>query len=263
MYFISELKTRNEPLCWFGLLCFAASLVFIVLSFRSSLLVAGVNAWYKPLKFALSIGIYCWTMGWFVHYLPKFNASLFNLTIILLLGFEIVYIALQAGRGQLSHFNQSTPVYVILYRLMAIAATVVTLYTAYVGIEFFRQPVQLPAAYLNGIRAGIFIFVIFSLEGFVMGSRLSHTIGGTDGNHGIAFLGWSKRFGDPRVAHFIGMHALQVLPLLGWYVFRESRWVWLTAALYFLLALFTLVQALRGLPLFGKPSATVENSRQN
>ncbi|MCU0435871.1 MAG: hypothetical protein MUC87_20600 [Bacteroidia bacterium] len=257
MYFIHELKSRNEPLFWFGAACFLAGIVFIVLSFRSGLLVAGVNAWYKPVKFALSIAAYSWTMAWLIHYLPQFNVRFFNWAIIVLLGFALFYIALQAGRGKLSHYNQSSGLYSMLYMLMAFAATAVTVYTAYAGFEFFRQPVNLPPAYLNSIRAGIFIFVIFSLEGFVMGSRLSHTIGGADGNHGIAFLGWSRRFGDPRVAHFIGMHALQVLPLLGWYVLRESRWVWLVAGLYFVLAVFTLIQALRGRPFFREKSVAV------
>lgn len=248
--FIETLWLRNETLALFGALNLLAALAFFILSRTTHIEVAGVNAWYKPVKFALSIGIFSWTMGWYGVYLNEPGVMrVFNRVTILSLGFEILYIALQVGRGQLSHFNQSSPVYSLLYFLMAAAATLVTLWTAYLGILFFqKQFPQLPGYYLWSIRLGIFLFVVFSLEGFVMGSRLSHTIGGPDGNHGIPFLGWSLKFGDPRVAHFIGMHALQVLPILAFYIFRNVKLTIAAGLLYGLLAVWVLAQALAGKP---------------
>ena len=47
----------------FGLLCFITALIFFIFSRYSEVEVMGVNAWYKPIKFSLSIGIFSWTMG--------------------------------------------------------------------------------------------------------------------------------------------------------------------------------------------------------
>ncbi|MDX2174678.1 MAG: hypothetical protein SFY56_16355 [Bacteroidota bacterium] len=251
-YFIESLKYRNEALFIFGTVCLLFAIIFISLTRFSNIEVSGVNAWYKPFKFALSTVFYAWAMAWFCYYLPpSFNLKLFNWTVIILLGFEIAYIAFQAGRGQLSHFNISNSLYATLYSLMAIAATVVTLYTAYVGILFFtNQFPDLPNYYVWSIRIAIFIFVIFALEGFVMGSRMAHTVGGSDGAHGIPVLNWSKKFGDPRIAHFIGMHALQVIPVLSYYLLRNTKLTIALGIVYFALAIFTLMQALKGKPLF-------------
>jgi hypothetical protein len=212
--FIESLKQKNETLFYFGLVCFAFAMICLLLSKLTSTEVFGVSAWIKPFKFSFSTFLFSWAMAWYCAYLPNFNIQLFNWSTIILLGFEIVYIAFQASKGQLSHFNLSTPMYSVLYSMMALAATLVTIYTAYVGILFFTNSFpNLP-----------------------------------DGGPGIPLLHWSTKFGDPRVAHFIGMHALQVLPLLSYYLFKNTKAVFIIAIIYFLLSLFTLMQALKGRP---------------
>lgn len=167
--------------------------------------------------------------------------------IITTLGFEIIYIAWQAGKGELSHFNVSTSFYSFMYSMMALAATIATLATAYIVILFLKNDFpDLPLHYVWSIRFGLFILVIFAFEGFVMGSRMTHTIGGTDGGEGIPILNWSTKFGNPRIAHFIGMHALLVLPILSFYFLRSTKLTIFISVFYLTLAVFTLIQALRG-----------------
>lgn len=248
--FISTLKSRNETLFYFGLLCLFLSLLFLILTKTTTTQVYGVNAWYKPFKFAFSTLLFSWAMGWYCHYLPDFNIQLFKWTIVILLGFEVVYIAIQASKGQLSHYNLSSGFYSAMFSLMAIAATLVTIYTAYVGFLFFKNSFpELPNYYVWAIRLSIIIFVIFSFEGFAMGSRLSHSIGALNDNSNLFIIGWSKTVGDLRVSHFIGMHALQVLPVVSFYLLKNTKWTIVLSLMYGLLALFTLIQALNGRPL--------------
>ena len=248
--FIKELKIRNEYLFYFGLLCVIISIVCLVLTKTASTEVHGVNAWFKPFKFAVSIGLFSWTMAWYCHYLSDFNVTPFNWTVITLFGFELIYIIFQASKGQLSHFNISTPTYSLLYSLMGLAATLVTLYTAYIGLLFFTQSFpNLPNYYVWSIRLGILIFVIFSFEGGLMGSQMNHSVGAINDNSNWWIVGWSKTVGDLRVSHFIGMHALQLLPLLSFYVFKNTKITIIISIFYGLLATSTLVQALNGKPL--------------
>lgn len=248
--FITQLKERNETLFYFGLICFALSIIFLILINTTKTEINGVNAWNKPFKFAISLAIYTWTMAWYCYYLTDFNIRLFNWTVIALWSFELFYIAFQASRGQNSHYNLSTPVYSFLYGMMAVAASAVTIYTAYIGFLFFNQSFpELPNYYVWAIRLGILLFVVFSFEGFAMGSRLNHSVGALNDNSNWLIIGWSKTVGDLRVSHFIGMHALQVLPLLAHYALQNTKATIAVALLYGLLASLTLVQALRGRPL--------------
>lgn len=259
MDFIQQLKHRNETLFYYGLLCLVLSVIFIILTKYTTTQVYNVNAWYKPFKFAFSTFLFAWAMAWYCYYLPNFNIKLFNWSVVILLGFEIFYIAFQASKGQLSHYNLSTPVYSILYSLMALAATAVTLYTAYVGLLFFKYDFpDLPNHYLWAIRLGIIIFVVFSFEGFAMGSRLNHSVGAINDNSNWFIIGWSKTVGDLRVSHFIGMHALQILPFLSYYLLKNTKLTVGLSIVYGLLALVTLIQALQGKPLISSNKAQKE-----
>lgn len=248
-HFIDNLKARNETLFYFSEACFVLTILFYALNKFSRILVAGVNTWFKPFKFAVSIGIYCSTMAWFCCYLPSFNIKLFTWVNIFLFSFELLYIIIQAARGQESHFNQTTPFYRILFGGMAVAAIAITFYAAYVGIQFFRIDIRsLPTYYLWSIRLGIIIFVIFSFEGLAMGGRQTHTIGNEVQNTFLPFFKWNMKQGDLRVAHFIGMHALQIIPLLSFYILKNTKAVVALSGIYLLFAIFVLIQALQAKP---------------
>ena len=249
-YFIETLKQRNETLFYFGLGCLIFASLFFVLSKTTTIQVLGINAYIKPFKFALSTFFYAWTMGWFLGYLPNFNASTFNWVIIISLGFEIAYIAIQSSKVETSHFNVSTPMKSFLFTMMALMATIATLATAYIAVLFFSDGIsELPNYYLWGIRLGLILFILFSFEGFVMGSKMAHTIGDKDGSQGLYLLNWSLKHGDLRVAHFIGMHALQVIPIVSFYLLKNTKLTFGVGLLYFGLAILTLIQALNGKPL--------------
>jgi ABC-type microcin C transport system permease subunit YejE len=151
----------------------------------------------------------------------------------------------------MSHFNLKTPFSSAMFSVMAIASAGISVVVGYMGILFFSDKVAaIPEPYLWGIRMGIFLFVVFSLQGFAMGARLSHTVGAADGSQGLPIVNWSKTYGDLRIAHFLGMHALQILPILAYYVARNVKIVLIISLLYGIVTLAIFVQALQGKPLF-------------
>ncbi|GAA0872977.1 hypothetical protein GCM10009117_21240 [Gangjinia marincola] len=252
MEFIETLKERNAVLLWFGIINLSVAFLLIFFSYFKPIEFAGTNAWYKPIKFALSTTILSLSIAWYSGYLTKGNdINLMNWVIIITLAFEVIYITWQASKGQASHYNQSSPFYSFMFSMMALAATIATIAIGCIGYKFFLDPINdLPNYYLWAIRFGFILFVIFSFEGFVMGGNMAHTVGANDGVKGLPFLNWSLSYGDLRIAHFIGMHALQVLPLLAWYFLKNIKLTVLASVIYTLLAIFILVMALRGNSIF-------------
>lgn len=248
--FLSELKKRNKLLFFTGLLCWAGA-VFCMMKFQQDqTFVAGINAWIKPLKFFLSVAIFNWTMAWYLFYLdaPR-KVSFYSRMVVIVMAFELAVISWQAANGRLSHFNISTPLYSALFSAMGIAIVLLTVWTGYMCFLFFKQKqFTITDTYLWGIRLGIIVFVIFSFEGGVMAQRLSHTVGNIDGSPGLPLLNWSKSYGDLRVSHFFGIHALQLLPMVGYYLCTKKWQVFLFSSLYVVFCIVMLVQALFKVP---------------
>jgi hypothetical protein len=88
------------------------------------------------------------------------------------------------------------------------------------------------------------------MEGGIMASRLSHTVGAADGGPGLSFFNWSRLAGDLRIAHFFGLHALQIIPLFVVFTgLKKAGPVIVFATCYLLLITFLFVNAMMGRPL--------------
>lgn len=250
---VAELRKRNSLLFYAGLLNLLGAIYCMVRYQQQPIvIVTGVNAWLKPIKFFLSIGILSFTMGWLCYYLKaqkKVRVYSWVLTITMVI--EMGVIVWQAANGRISHFNIETSLYANLFKLMGVAIIVATGWTAYIGFLFFQQrEFTISDTYLWGIRLGLLFFVVFSLEGGLMVARMQHSVGGPDGSPGVPLFNWSNFLGDLRVAHFFGMHSLQILPLVGRFLTNTKKQLFLFAGLYLVLVLVYLVQALMGIPAF-------------
>lgn len=219
-------------------------------------LVTGINPWVKPIKFEVSLILFLSTVSWLLLHLPA-SASVKRILgggIAIAMVIEITAIVVQAGRGVPSHFNHQTPFDSAVFALMGITIVLNTLLICWLAALYFRTQPALAPAVVMGVRLGLVLFVLASLQGFVMVGNHAHTAGGPDGGPGLFFLNWSTMFGDLRVAHFVGMHGIQVLPILGWLLSRTERQAGTRAvviAFAVMLLIFggTLFQALSGNPL--------------
>jgi hypothetical protein len=258
--FISELRARNTLLFVVGVAHIILLLVMLVIAPFDGRQVMGINPWIKPIKFAASIAIYALTMGWLLYELALRDEVKRRVSwaIAGTLVIEIALITMQAARGVTSHFNDTTVFDSTVFAVMGTAITFNILVAAYVALKFWRTEAKIPAPYLWGIRIGLTIFVLASLEGFAMVSHSAHSVGVPDGGPGLPLVNWSTRGGDLRVAHFFGMHALQVLPLVGYLLSMRraesltsnaARWAQAAGALYALLALLLFLWAMAGRPL--------------
>ncbi|WP_329052129.1 hypothetical protein OG738_06725 [Amycolatopsis sp. NBC_01488] len=193
---------------------------------------AGAPIWAKPFKFAVSGALYFATWSWLVSLLPRFRRTAGWLTnfLVLIFAAEYVLLVFQAVRGRASHFNNATPLDAGIYSVMAkmIMALWVATFALTVLVMFTKVADR---ASFWAVRAGAVLSLVGISLGILMTSPTAqqlaqwqtggkpdmigaHTVGLADGGPGLPILGWSTVAGDLRIPHFVGMHALQALPLL-------------------------------------------------
>ncbi len=67
--------------------------------------------------------------------------------------------------------------------------------------------------------AWITMFLAF-WGGEIMIGQSAHNIGVPDGGEGLPVTNWSTTGGDLRVMHFLGIHAIQILPLMVFFLHK-------------------------------------------
>lgn len=260
----------HGPLAWFTVSMIILAAVCAVGYAVDDRVLVGMAIWAKPLKFSISFALYGVTLAWMLSQVqrPRWRRIGWwaGTVLVVVSVLEMVAIVGQVVRGAQSHFNFATPFDGAVFTAMGILISVLYVCTLVVGVVLLRSPMR-DAAFTWALRLGVLIAVVGLSVGFLMLTptpaqdlegplRGAHTVGPPDGGPSLPFVGWSTTGGDLRVAHFLGMHGLQALPLfalaltllLGSRLVERTRLhlVLLAGALYGGVVILTLWQALRG-----------------
>jgi hypothetical protein len=253
-------------------------------------LLGGQPIWAKPFKFSVSFVLYAATLAWMISLVsvPRTRrwAGRAGVVVAAAGTIEMVAIVGQVVRGRASHFNVATPLDTVVWSVMGTTIVVLWLATAAIAVLLLRER-TLAADTAWSVRLGLAITLLGMAAAFLMtsptGAQIeaaqatgtmstagAHAVGVPDGGAGLPLLGWSTPGGDLRIGHFVGLHALQGLPLLALAllalagripVLRDvrvrARLVGIAGAAWAGLTVLLVWQALRGQPLVAPDAATL------
>ena len=221
---LAELKYRNYHLYRIGLINLILFFLLFIPLLLDSREVMGINTWIKPMKFALSITIFTWTFGWILFDLPDSRKWIKGITwtIAITMFIEIVIILYQAARATRSHFNFDTGFDSILFGIMGIMIGINTMAVVVSFILYMVKKPNLDRAYLLALRLGFVVFIVGNYIGGIMIQNRAHSVGVEDGGQGLPFVNWSMEGGDLRIAHFMGLHAIQAIPLFAFLLKKQT-----------------------------------------
>jgi hypothetical protein len=260
---LADARRGHSGLYWLAAGMAAFALVTAVLAVVDQRTLVGAPLWFKPMKFSISIALFALALAWMLGQLRERALRRTGWAIVAGLVLEMVIIAGQAARGQKSHYNTDNLLGGVLFSIMGATITVVWFLTLAVALRFLREPGRDRAMTL-AIRLGLVVSLVGMAVGFLLARGGGHAVGVPDGGPGLFFVGWSTTGGDLRIAHFVGLHALQVLPLLSAVAAARdvptavrTRIVWSVGAGYLGLVLLLIWQALRAQPLLAPDGATM------
>ncbi|MEU5696377.1 hypothetical protein [Actinosynnema sp. NPDC020468] len=267
-----RLFRSHPPLMLFALLMTALTLASVVGLVADDRTLLGDPIWLKPFKFAVSLALYAVTLTWMLTFVTRFTRTARWAGTLIALGgtVEMVIIVGQVVRGKQSHFNVATPFDQALWNAMA--GTIVTVWLMHLVISLILvfTPFADRVAGL-AIRLGLFVALIGLALGMFMPRNVppgqdpakgilgSHVVGVPDGGPTMAVTGWATDGGDLRIGHFVGIHALQVIPLIALLLAGRAttRLIWGVSIGYLGLTALVTWQALRGQALLRPDTATL------
>ncbi len=253
----------HPPLMLFSLLMAALTVVSLSGLIFDDRILVGSPIWFKPFKFAVSLALYAVTLAWMLTLVTRFRRTGWwaGTVIALASTAEMAVIVGQVLRGARSHFNVATPFDEVLWDVMTYSILTLWIMHAVIAVTLLFTRFSDRATGLS-IRLGLLLALVGLALGILMtrnqddedvaaGIVGAHSVGVPDGGPYMPLTGWSTTGGDLRVPHFVGIHALQVIPLavllLGRRATPKTAWG-LTIGYAGLMALVTW-QALRGQPL--------------
>lgn len=232
----------------------------------------GEAIWLKPLKFSVSLTLYSVTLAWMLSVFGTRRrwVRVGVAVIVAALSLEMALLVTQVVRGRMSHFNVSTPLDAAIYATLGLTVGVFWLANAVIAVVLWRTRIA-DAATSLAVRLALLIslagmgigYLMTNLPSGVSGIVGAHSVGVPDGGPGIPVTGWSTLGGDLRVAHFVGIHAMQVLPLVALLLRRwvagpvQVRLVAVAAVAYSGLIGLLTWQAMRGQPVLQPDAATL------
>ncbi|MFF5453439.1 hypothetical protein ACFY40_19665 [Streptomyces sp. NPDC012950] len=191
-------------------------------------ILVGAPIWAKPFKFSVSFVAYALSLAWMLSLLPRGRRTGWwaGTVVAGASAVEMVLITLQVVRGTQSHFNQATPFDNTVFQIMGGTVVVLWLGALVIALLLLRARI-LDRAMAWTVRLSSLIALAGAGVGFLMVTPTpeqlatdnppivgAHSVGVPDGGPSMPVTGWATTGGDLRVAHFFGMHALQLLPLV-------------------------------------------------
>jgi hypothetical protein len=253
---IAEALQRQRTLTAYGLLLLVLTPLMLLLQQIDTRTFDDVDVWAKPTKFVFSVGVFALTTAWFFGYVrpARRNAPSLRAIVAIIIAagsFEIIYISWQAGHGLASHFNKSSTLYEIMYALMGLGAVSLVATSLPLAWEIARRPAPgLNSQFVGAVVLGLVLCAVLGGGfGIYMAQQPGHAVGLVGGH--TPFFGWNRAGGDLRIAHFLGIHAQQAIPILGLLVGALSprlRWPTLIGGTvaYAVLDVALFIQAIKG-----------------
>lgn len=238
----------------FSLIMLAIGVVGYVMDDR---ILLGESVWLKPIKFGVSIPIFCVTAAWLLSIMPYSKQlerridNLLGWTLVL----EVPLIFIQAIRGVRSHFNYDSLFDGVLFASMGVSIAINSLALLFLFITSFVKELKTYPAMQRAIQLSGIAMVVSMVAGQIMIGNMGHSVGVPDGGEGMPITHWSTQGGDWRVVHFLGMHAFQLLPLLIYFLKDKVQEVflikvsWISGLLYIGIILFLFWITSLGIPL--------------
>ena len=248
MSLFTIISQRNKWLYWAGCFMFFTAIICLGLFLFDNRQISGAYIWLAPFQIAMGSGILLFSMAWLLHVINNKKQRNF-VSFVYLTGVVGVFIIniFHATRGKTYHSLNQTPLDELFNYLTIFCCLIIFLNQVFITLILFFQKKNMHSQhYTWGIRSTMMVFsisMLISLAVYFARHKLNPNLNVFDVFFGTA---WGSRSIYFKISYYLGLHSIQLIPLVSYYLFEYKKQV-----LLFSFAYLTLIVLLLFLGFFG------------
>lgn len=221
MIFFQELQQRNKWLYFFG--CFAMVVGIIILGFLlfDTRTYNGISLWILPFRFSIGSGIYIFSITWFSYLINNTNyRKAISFFIFLIFSCFLGIVITQLIKENIAFLSLETPFDLFMNQLGIVLLSSLLILQIWITSIFVRQKKNMHSQhYTWGVRMGFIVFTFFLSVVFTIllckGKTVYLDI--FQFHRGLSF--------EIQTAFYLGLHSIQIIPFLSYYLFDKKKQV--------------------------------------
>ncbi|MFZ4680667.1 MAG: hypothetical protein ACOYLP_10915 [Flavobacterium sp.] len=237
MIFIQALQQRNKWLYVLGCIVFVLGIISLGFLLFDSRTVNGISLWSLPFRFSIASGVYIFTIAWlsFLINNTHFRKAI-TILIFILFSCLLSIVFFQLIKEHIAFIANETPFDQLLNQLSMTLFLCLLFLQIWITTHFFRQKKNMHSQHFTwGVRMGFFVFTFFL---FMLATLFLFR----DKTEGISLFQFERGLSfEIQASFYLGLHSIQIIPLLSYYLFDQKKQVVFFSIAYVVLILVLIV----------------------
>jgi hypothetical protein len=237
MIFFQTLQQRNKWLYVLGCIVFVLGIISLVFLLFDSRTVNGISLWSLPFRFSIASGVYIFTIAWLTYLLNNTRVrKVITAFIFLIFSCFLAIVFIQMINERIIFISRDTPFDQLMNQLSLVLFLFFLILQMWITTLFLKQKKNMHSQHFTwGVRMGFVVFTFFL-------SILFAFFLFKDKNVYLEFLQFERGLPfEIQASFYLGLHSIQIIPLLSYYLFDQKKQVVFFSIGYVVLILVLMV----------------------
>lgn len=236
MSFIQKLQERNKWLFLLGCFVFILGIIslgFLLFDIRD---VDGISLWNLPFRLSVGSGLYIFTLAWLSYLINNTNVrKAITAFVFLIFSCFLSIVFIQMINDRIIFISNDTPFDLLMNQICLVLFLFFLILQIWITVIFYTQKKNMHSQhYTWGVRMGFIVFTFFLSVVFTifLCKGKSVYLDLFQSHRGLSF--------EIQTSFYLGLHSIQIIPLLSYYLFDQKKQVVFFSISYVVLILVLL-----------------------
>ncbi|MEN9964754.1 MAG: hypothetical protein RL582_1849 [Bacteroidota bacterium] len=221
MIFVQDLQQRNKWLYVLGCIVFVLGIISLGFLLFDIRVVDGISLWSMPFRLSIGSGVYIFTIAWLSYLLNNTRfRKVITAFIFSIFSCFLAIVFIQMINQRIIFISRDTPFDQLMNQLSLVLFLFLLILQMWITTLFFKQKKNMHSQHFTwGVRMGFVVFTFFL-------SILFAIFLFKDRNVYLEFFQFERGLPfEIQASFYLGLHSIQIIPLLSYYLFDHKKQV--------------------------------------